>query len=73
MRISSALPVLAASSVLAGTGLDNIERGVYTRRDLIEVERSIQARGLVEDIWEKIKNAATCTGCHVSGQILLAD
>lgn len=47
--------------MLAGS----LEDGKLTRRELIAIERSIYERGLVEDIWNKIKNAATCTGCQV--------
>lgn len=36
------------------------------KRDLEEVERSIEARGWAEDIWEEISDAATCSGCQVS-------
>jgi hypothetical protein len=61
MRFASFLPFLAVSPVLAGS----LEDGKLTRRELIAIERSIYERGLVEDIWNKIKNAATCTGCQV--------
>lgn len=64
MRVSYLLPLLAASPAISSS-LEALERGQFTRRDLVEIERSIQARGLVEEIWDKIKSAATCGGCEV--------
>lgn len=72
MRVSYLLPLLAASPAITSS-LEAVERGEFTRRDLVEIERSIQARGLVEEIWDKIKSAATCGGCEVrSGCIIRA-
>lgn len=64
MRFSYLLPLLAASPAITSS-LEAVERGEFTRRDLAEIERSIEARGLVEEIWDKIKSAATCGGCEV--------
>lgn len=67
MRASMLVQLLAASPAVYAT----LDDGKLTSRDLIALERSIQERGLVDDIWKKIKNAATCTGCQVCYEILL--
>lgn len=62
MRVASLLPLLAVTPVVTATF--NVDENQLTSRDLVAIERSIQARGLANDIWNKIKNAATCTGCQ---------
>lgn len=62
MRVANLLPILAVTPVVTATL--NAETSHLTARDLVAIERSIEARGLANDIWNKIKNAATCTGCQ---------
>lgn len=62
MRASSALRLLALGLVARAAG--SPEDSSLSPRDITHFERALEARGLAEDIWNQIKNAATCTACQ---------
>lgn len=64
MRPSSTLTLLALGSV--AWGAVSLEHSSLSPRDVEDFKRAIEARSLVDDIWNDIKNAATCTACQVS-------
>lgn len=63
MRPSSTLTLLALGS--AARGAVSLEDTSLPPRDIEDYKRAIEARSLVDDIWNDIKNAATCTACQV--------
>ncbi|UKZ46180.1 hypothetical protein TrVGV298_000379 [Trichoderma virens] len=62
MRPGSALSLLALGSVAQAA--ISLEDSSLSPREIENLERSIEARSLVDDIWNDIKNAATCTACQ---------
>lgn len=64
MRPSSTLTLLALGSVARGAV--SLEDSSLPPRNIEDFKRAIEARSLVDDIWNDIKNAATCTACQVS-------
>lgn len=64
MRPSSTLTLLALGSVARGAV--SLEDSSLNPRDFEDYKRAIEGRSLVDDIWNDIENAATCTACQVS-------
>ncbi|KAL6805627.1 Metallo-dependent phosphatase-like protein [Trichoderma sp. SZMC 28012] len=62
MRPSSTLSLLALGSVAQAAV--SLENSSLPPRDIENIERAIEARSLADDIWNDIKNAATCTACQ---------
>lgn len=63
MRVASLVPLLAAAAPIVRAAQDDNQP--IARAELMSLEHSIYQRGLVDDIWNKIKGAATCGGCEV--------
>lgn len=63
MRPSSTLSLLALGSVAQAAV--SLENSSLPPRDIENFKRAIEARSLADDIWNDIKNAATCTACQV--------
>ncbi|KAL7937255.1 Metallo-dependent phosphatase-like protein [Trichoderma chlorosporum] len=62
MRHNSALCLLALGSIAQAAA--SAESSSHSPRDVENFERAIVARDLADDIWNDIKNAATCTACQ---------
>ncbi|KAL7945442.1 Metallo-dependent phosphatase-like protein [Trichoderma barbatum] len=62
MRPSSALSLLALGSVAQAAV--TFEESGLSPRQLENIERAIESRSLASDIWDEIKNAATCSACQ---------
>lgn len=64
MRLLSTL--LPVSVLLQGASSVHVaDDGPLATRDIDQILRSVEARGFVEDIWDKIEDASTCAGCQV--------
>lgn len=57
--------LLAASLGLVQSVVGSEGSGVAPR-DLAHVERTIESRSWVEDIWQDFQDSASCAGCQVS-------
>lgn len=64
MRLNCLLPMLALSPLVQGA--PSVENSQLSPRGLEELERSIEARGWIDDLWKAIKDTASCAGCQVS-------
>ncbi|KAM0452211.1 hypothetical protein ACHAPV_008764 [Trichoderma viride] len=62
MRPSLTFTLLALGSVARGAV--SLEDSSLSPRDIEDFKRAIEARSLVDDIWNDIKNAATCSACQ---------
>lgn len=61
MRPSQLLAALAVAPLVASSA----EVGSSSSQLAVLDERSLESRGLAQDIWNKLKNAGTCLGCQV--------
>ncbi|KAJ4147927.1 hypothetical protein LMH87_002421 [Akanthomyces muscarius] len=62
MRVTNLVPLLAAAAPVARAAQGDSQP--VARAELMSLEHSLHQRGLVDDIWNKIKGAATCGGCE---------
>ncbi|KAH6611405.1 sphingomyelin phosphodiesterase [Trichoderma cornu-damae] len=64
MLLSSTLILLALGSAARGAVSLEEEESSLSPRYIEHIDRAIEARGLVDEIWDDIKNGATCTACQ---------
>ncbi|RFU77156.1 sphingomyelin phosphodiesterase [Trichoderma arundinaceum] len=62
MRPGWTFTLLALGSVARGAV--SLENSNLSPREIEHIERAIESRSLVDEIWNDIKNAATCTACQ---------
>ncbi|OAR05756.1 hypothetical protein LLEC1_06786, partial [Akanthomyces lecanii] len=62
MRFTNLVPLLAAAALLVRAAQDDSQP--MAPAEPMSLEHSLHQRGLVDDIWNKIKGAAACGGCE---------
>ncbi|KAJ6438415.1 Sphingomyelin phosphodiesterase [Purpureocillium lavendulum] len=61
MRPHSLLPLLALGRTAQAAAVGDVD-AVVSSRDVVPAN-DLYARGFIDDLWDEIKNAATCAGC----------